>query len=66
MPVIGLAGSLSLDSDVVYEHGIDALFSIVPGVITLPDAFEHAAHYMERTARNIAASMKTVRDTNRI
>ncbi|MCY8815992.1 glycerate kinase [Bacillus atrophaeus] len=66
VPVIGLAGSLSLDSDVVYEHGIDALFSIVPGVITLPDAFEHAAHYMERTARNIAASMKTVRDTNRI
>ncbi|MCY9160088.1 glycerate kinase [Bacillus atrophaeus] len=66
VPVIGLAGSLSLDSDVVYEHGIDALFSIVPGVITLPDAFEHAAHYMERTARNIAASMKTVRNTNRI
>jgi glycerate kinase len=57
VPVIGLAGSLSQDCDVVYEHGIDALFSIVPGIVTLPDAFEHAAHYMERTARNIAASM---------
>lgn len=61
VPVIGIAGSLSLDSDVVYEHGIDALFSIVPGVITLQDAFEHAAHYMERTARNIAASLNTVK-----
>ncbi|MBO1512625.1 glycerate kinase [Metabacillus bambusae] len=61
VPVIGLAGSLSEDSDVVYEHGIDALFSIVPGIVTLPDAFEHAAHYMERTARNIAASMRAVK-----
>lgn len=58
VPVIGIAGSLSNDSNVVYEHGIDALFSIVPGVTTLPDAFEHAADYMERTARSIAATMK--------
>ncbi|NUH83902.1 glycerate kinase [Bacillus firmus] len=58
IPVIGLAGSLSDDSHIVHEHGIDALFSIVPGVITLPDAFEKAAIYMERTARNIAALMK--------
>ncbi|PAD34251.1 glycerate kinase [Terribacillus saccharophilus] len=61
VPVIGLAGSLSQDSDVVYEHGIDVLFSIVPGVVTLPEAFEHAAEYMEKTARNIAASMKAVK-----
>ncbi|MFE4523367.1 glycerate kinase [Cytobacillus firmus] len=58
IPVIGLAGSLSDDSHIVHEHGIDALFSIVPGVITLPDAFEKAAIYMERTARNVAALMK--------
>jgi glycerate kinase len=56
--VIGLAGSLSDDSHVVLEHGIDALFSIVPGVIILSEAFEHAAVYMERSARNIAATMK--------
>jgi len=58
VPVIGVAGSLSKDCDVVYEHGIDALFSIVPGVTTLPNAFEHAADYMEKTARNIAATLK--------
>lgn len=58
VPVIGIAGSLSQGCDVVYEHGIDSLFSIVPGVTTLSDAFEHAAVYMEMTARNIAATMK--------
>ncbi len=65
VPVIGIAGSLSLDSEVVHEHGIDALFSIVPGITTLPDAFENAAHYMERTCRNIAASMRTIRTIQR-
>ncbi|WP_264739533.1 glycerate kinase [Cytobacillus firmus] len=58
IPVIGLAGSLSDDSDIVHEHGIDALFSVVQGIVTLPEALEKAAIYMERTARNIAASMK--------
>ncbi|URT73219.1 glycerate kinase [Cytobacillus firmus] len=58
IPVFGLAGSLSDDSHIVHDHGIDALFSIVPGVITLPDAFEKAALHMERTARNIAAIIK--------
>lgn len=58
VPVIGIAGSVSRDSDVVYKHGIDALFSIVPGAVPLEDAFEHAAEYMERTARDIAASIK--------
>lgn len=58
VPVIGIAGSISRDSDAVYQHGIDALFSIVPGSVPLEDAIEHAAEYMERTARDIAASIK--------
>lgn len=58
VPVIGIAGSISRDSNAVYQHGIDALFSIVPGAVPLEDAFEHAAEYMERTARDIAASIK--------
>ncbi|MEC1407679.1 glycerate kinase [Bacillus halotolerans] len=58
VPVIGLAGSVSRDSDAVYAHGMDALFSIVPGAEPLADALEHAAENMERTARNIAASLK--------
>ncbi|MCC9089920.1 MULTISPECIES: glycerate kinase [Bacillus] len=57
LPVIGIAGSLSEDSTVVHDHGIDALFSIVPGVISLSDAMHDAALHVERTARNIAAVM---------
>ncbi|WP_144493230.1 glycerate kinase [Bacillus pumilus] len=57
LPVIGIAGSLSKDSTVVHEHGIDALFSIVPGVTSLSEAMRDADLHVERTARNIAAAL---------
>lgn len=62
LPVIGIAGSLSKDSAVVHDHGIDALFSIVPGVTTLAEAMHDASVHVERTARNIAAVMTFGRD----
>ncbi|GBF12147.1 glycerate kinase [Tepidibacillus sp. HK-1] len=55
IPVIGIAGSVSTDSHIVHQHGIDALFSVVPGVISLHDAFEGASNYVYQTARNVAA-----------
>ncbi|MBY6023517.1 glycerate kinase [Priestia aryabhattai] len=55
VPVIGIAGNVGADSQVVYEHGIDALFSIVPGVTTLENAFANASEYVERAAKNVAA-----------
>ncbi|WP_338472590.1 glycerate kinase [Niallia sp. XMNu-256] len=61
IPVIGIAGNVSNDSHVVYEHGIDAIFSIVPGVVSLEDAFKHAAENVERTAVNIATIWKMKR-----
>jgi glycerate 2-kinase len=54
VPVIAIAGNVSGDSDVVFQHGIDALFSIVPGVISLDDAFKNAEQYLEKTAANVA------------
>lgn len=57
IPVIALAGSLSDDSDLVLRHGVDALYSIVPGIVSLAEAMEQAAYYVERTARHIAASL---------
>ncbi|MFM9278439.1 glycerate kinase [Paenibacillus jiagnxiensis] len=60
VPVIAIAGNVSKDSHVVYQHGIDAIFSIVPGVTTLEDAFKHAGDYVESTASNIAAVWKMV------
>lgn len=54
IPVIGLAGTIADDSRSVYDHGIDALFSIVPGAVTLDDALAHAGANLARTAENIA------------
>ena len=59
--VIAIAGNVSSDSEVVHEHGIDAVFSIVPGVITLEDALENASTYVERIAANIASVIKLSR-----
>lgn len=58
IPVIGIAGSLTRDSSVVYEHGIDALFSIVPGIIELNEAFSQAPRLLERASRNMASVLK--------
>lgn len=54
-PVIGIAGCLSQDCGVVYDHGIDAVFSVVPTAMNLEQAFKNAAINVELTARNIAA-----------
>lgn len=58
IPVIGIAGNVADDSQVVHAYGLDAVFSIVPGVVLLEDAFAHAKEYVERTAFNIAAVWK--------
>lgn len=54
-PVIGIAGSLSYDCNVVHEHGIDAVFSVVPRSVSLAEALAEAAINVELTARNVAA-----------
>lgn len=54
IPVIGIAGCVSHDCDVVYEHGIDAVFAVVPGAVSLEVALKEAAINVERTSRNVA------------
>ncbi|WP_144553757.1 glycerate kinase [Bacillus sp. X1(2014)] len=61
IPVVGIAGNISKDSHVIHEYGIDAIFSIVPGVVLLEDAFKNAVEYVERTAENIAVVWKRKR-----
>jgi glycerate 2-kinase len=64
IPVIAIAGSVSDDSDVVRSHGIDALYSIVPGIIPLEKALANAEYYVTKTARNIAAACNIGRKMN--
>ncbi|MDW5500580.1 glycerate kinase [Pseudomonas lundensis] len=55
LPVIGIAGSLSKDYQVVHRHGIDAAFSVLDRIGTLEEALTEAADNLEVTARNVAA-----------
>ncbi|MCE0495968.1 glycerate kinase [Vibrio salinus] len=55
LPVIGIAGALSYDSDVVRQYGIDAVFSVVPRAVSLEQALKDADSNVQMCARNIAA-----------
>ncbi|GGI72011.1 glycerate kinase [Shewanella gelidii] len=57
IPVIGIAGCLAEDCHVVFEHGIDAVFSVIPRSVSLAEAIEDAAINIESTARSIAATL---------
>ena len=59
---IGIAGSLSADVDVVYTHGIDAVFSVVPRPCSLEDALADTSANIRLAARNIAATIRLARD----
>ncbi|MEQ6388467.1 glycerate kinase [Bacillaceae bacterium S4-13-58] len=60
IPVFGVAGLLGEESEVVYDYGIDALFSIVPGAIPLEVAMEKAQEFTERQAENIGRLIKSL------
>lgn len=58
VPVIAIAGSIGPDYEAVFEHGIDAVFSVVNGVVTLEEALANGAVNVEKTAENIARLLK--------
>jgi glycerate kinase len=58
VPVIAIAGSIGAGSEAVYEHGISALFSVVPGAVALSEALEKADENIERTAKNVASVIR--------
>ncbi|OTA17458.1 hypothetical protein Xvie_00842 [Xenorhabdus vietnamensis] len=55
IPTIALVGGMSRDYHVVHQHGLDAVFSIIPEVCSLSDALANGADNLQITARNIAA-----------
>ncbi|WP_340617306.1 glycerate kinase [Xenorhabdus entomophaga] len=55
IPTIALVGGMSQDYDVVHQHGLDAVFSIVPGACSLSEALAKGAENLRVTARNVAA-----------
>ena len=57
LPVIAVCGSIGAGAKGVHEVGIDALFTVVPGVCTLDQAMAEAAVNLERTAAQIARTL---------
>ncbi|WP_369788958.1 glycerate kinase [Rouxiella sp. WC2420] len=57
-PVIAIGGSLTKDVDVVFDHGLDAVFSVLYSICTLDEALDNAAENLRKSARNIAATIR--------
>lgn len=58
IPVIAIAGGMTPDYSVVHQHGLDAVFSVLNRIQTLPEALEGARENVRVTARNVAAVWK--------
>jgi glycerate kinase len=55
LPVVALAGSIGHGVDAVYDQGIDALFPVVHGAVSLEQALLKGKDNLIRAARNLAA-----------
>ncbi|KTT58725.1 glycerate kinase [Pseudomonas rhizoryzae] len=53
VPVVAVAGSLGEGYDALYDQGLMAAFSLVPGPLSLDEALTQAEVLLERTARDI-------------
>ena len=58
VPVIGIAGVLGEGVEVVHDHGIDAVFSILPRLAPLAEVLASGETNLYHCARNIACAMK--------
>ncbi len=57
-PVIGIAGCLGSEAEAVFDHGIDAVFSVLSRSCSLSEAFAEAGDNLRVTARNVAATLR--------
>jgi glycerate kinase len=55
--VIAIAGCLSTDSQVVHQHGFDAVFSITPGPMDLQEALLTGAENLTSFSTNLAIAL---------
>lgn len=53
IPVVALVGSMGEGAELVYESGIDAVFSILTRPMTLQEAMESSRHELSKTLENV-------------
>lgn len=58
IPVIGIAGKINRNQQIIYNTGIDALFSISTGPMSLKQSFADAKDNTESLSENIARLIK--------
>ena len=58
LPVLVIAGSIGKDYELVYQNGIDAVFSILPSISPVEEALMNGRQNIERTASEIAKIWK--------
>ena len=63
VPVIALVGSLGAHYQQVYEAGIEAAFSLVPGPVTLEQACRTAAQELRARATDLARVWRLARQS---
>lgn len=57
IPVIGIAGVLGDGVEAVHQHGIDAVFSILPALAPLAEVLDRGEQNLYACARNIACAI---------
>lgn len=60
VPVIALVGSIGTGAEKVYNCGIDAIFSIVPGPTALEDAMINGKEYLRDAAARVTRLVKVL------
>lgn len=60
IPVIAIVGGVGCNAEVLYDLGIDSIFSIVDSPMTLEEAVSKAPVLLEKTAERIIRVIKTV------
>ena len=58
LPVLCLSGGIGDGADDVLEHGIDSVFSIAPGPISLQDCLANSAPLLQRAAERVCRALK--------
>lgn len=59
-PVIAIAGGIGKDANILYEKGIDSIFSIINKPMTLEEAMENAGFLLEDVAERIVRVLHIV------
>lgn len=64
IPVFALTGSIGRGIDVLYEHGITSVHSIMNSPMTLQEAIENAAFLLEQTAEQVMRTYLVARQAS--